>query len=236
MAKLTGKTALISGAGRGIGRATALLFAAEGADLALLSRTESELSETADLCRNSGVEVFSRPCDLGDLEQIYRFFDKLPQRFSAIDMLVNNAARFDKGLMTEYPVERFQQMMQANVNGTFYLTQKAIGRMPVGGAILNISSLSGIVGFEKFPGFGAYNISKYALWGLTEILALELKERGIRVNQLAPSGVDTRMFHQAVPPGVESDIKPEHIAAEILRIIIETDFSGENILFTEAPK
>ncbi|MFH2056517.1 MAG: SDR family oxidoreductase [bacterium] len=236
MAKLTGKTALITGAGRGIGRATAELFAAEGADLAILARTESELTETADLCRSEGAEVFSRVCDLGKPAQIDAFMLEMPERFARIDILINNAARFDKGMFAEFPRERFELMIQANIVGTFYLTQQVLGRMPQGGSIINISSLSGIVGFEKFPGFGAYNVSKYALWGLTEILAVELAERGIRVNQIAPSGVETKMFREAVPPGVSAEMEPEHVAAEILRVITETKFTGENILFTELPK
>lgn len=235
MAKLSGKCALISGSGRGIGRATAQLFASLGANLILIARTESELEETAASCREKSVEVFWRSVDLGQPTQIDTLMRELPSEFAVIDILVNNAALFDKGLLTEFPLERFEAMMQTNVVGTFYLTQQVLRHMPDGGSIVNISSLSGVVGFEKYPGFGGYNVSKYAMWGLTEILAVELEERGIRVNQIAPGGVDTRMFQQAAP-GVISDIKPEHIAAEILRVATELKSSGENVLYTELPE
>ena len=235
MAKLNGKTALISGAGRGIGRATAQLFAAEGANLILIARTLSQLEETAVLCADRGVEVFRQAVDLAMPDQAYNLLRELPPNFAVIDILVNNAARFDKGILADFPLERFAAMMQTNITGTFYLTQRVLGRMPAGSTIVNVSSLSGCVGTEKFAGFGAYNISKYGLWGLTEILALELKEKGIRVNQVSPSGVDTTMFKAAVPPGVQADLTADDVARKILWLASSEsgEITGENLLLTE---
>ncbi len=235
MAELNGKTALISGAGRGIGRATAQLFAAKGARLILISRTRGELEETAALCTDRGAEVLHRAVDLAEPDQCYNLLRELPPNFGVIDILVNNAARFDKGVLAEFPLERFAAMMQTNLTGTFYLTQRVLGRMPAGGTIVNVSSLSGCVGTEKFPGFGAYNICKYGLWGLTEILAIELEERGIRVNQLSPGGVDTAMFKAAVPPGVQASLTPEDVARKILWLASSEsgDLTGENVLLRE---
>jgi NAD(P)-dependent dehydrogenase (short-subunit alcohol dehydrogenase family) len=87
------------------------------------------------------------------------------------------------------------------------------------------------LGVEKFPTFGSYNISKYGLWGLTEILALELKQKNIRVNQVSPSGVDTELFYRAVPPGVQPSLSPEDVANIILYLASERSapLSGENL-------
>jgi 3-oxoacyl-[acyl-carrier protein] reductase len=239
MGKLTNRTTLITGAGRGIGRATALLFAAEGADLILVSRTEKELSETAHLCERKGAEVLWRPLDISDLGEIDRLFEEIVKRGSGVDILINNAAMFDKGLMADYPVERFRAMLETNLIAPYYLSQKVLPLMHErrGGAIVNISSLSGYTGAEKFPTFGAYNISKYGLWGLTEILALEGRERNVRVNQLTLSGVDTAMFSKAVPPGVEADLTPEDVAHKILYLASDDSGSltGENLLLLEKP-
>jgi 3-oxoacyl-[acyl-carrier protein] reductase len=230
---LEGKAALISGAGRGIGRATAILFAEQGADLILLARTESQLADTAAACRRHGVDVFHRQVDLSEFSEIANLFAQLPETFATIDILINNAAMFGKGLMAEYPLAEFRKMMDVNVIAPFYLSQLALARMPAGGAVVNISSFSGCFDAEKFPGFGAYDISKYGLWGLTEMLAIELRERDIRVNQISPSGVDTEMFRQAVPPGVSADLTPEDVAAAILELVTDQNLTGQNLKLAE---
>ncbi len=220
---LFGKTALITGAGRGIGRATAMMFAEQGADLILIARTALQLDETATLCKtiNSGVCVLSVPTDLADLKQIDRFFELANERRMTVDILINNAAVFAAGRSREFPVNQFQHLLDINLLAPYYLCQRVIPMMDQkrGGTIVNVSSLSGCFGTTKFPGFGAYNISKYGLWGLTEILALENKEYNIRVNQISLSGVDTQMFLEAAPPGVKADLTPEQVAAEILYLV-----------------
>lgn len=239
MGKLTNRTVLITGAGRGIGRATALLFAAEGAGLVLVSRTERELSETAQQCEKRGAEVLWRPLDISDLGEVDRLFEEIAKRSSGVDILVNNAARFDKGLIAEYPVEKLRAMLETNLIAPLYLSQKVLPLMDKrkGGVIVSISSLSGYAEAEKFPTFGAYNISKYGLWGLTEILALESKQRNVRVNQLTLSGVDTDMFRKAVPPGVKADLTPEEVARKILYLASDEsgDLTGANLLLVEKP-
>jgi 3-oxoacyl-[acyl-carrier protein] reductase len=237
MSSLKRKTALVSGAGRGIGRATAVLFAEQGADLALLARSEDELSETADICRDAGAKVFSSKVDLADLSRIDTFIDELMQQLPGVDILINNAAMFDKGPLLQFPVERLRTMLDVNVIAPVYLAQKVAGGMMSGGGgdIVNISSLSGCVDAEKFPGFGAYNISKYALWGVTEMLALEGLDHNLRVNQISLGGVDTRMFREAVPPGVEPALTPAQVARRILDLVLDEspEATGRNIILTE---
>ncbi len=237
MPKLENKTALITGAGRGIGKATAILFAHEGANLILVSRTESELDETAAICRRDGNTVFASVVDVSKQTEIDRLFNAIADRFSHIDILVNNAARFDAGLMRDYDIEDFRLMIDTNVLGPFYLAQKfgALTNHETGGSIVNLAWFSGCFDVEKFPGFGAYNITKYGLWGLTEILALENKDRNIRVNQVSPSGVDTAMFKKAVPPEVKADLSPDDVADHILYLAgpDSGDLTGFNLMISE---
>jgi 3-oxoacyl-[acyl-carrier protein] reductase len=232
--KLKGKTALITGAGRGIGRATAIRFAEEGANLILLSRTRTELEETARDSEDKNVKVHWETVDLADRNRIDRFFDNIPKGFAPIDILINNAALFDKGLMSEYPADRLNSMLNVNLMAPFYLSQKftALRHGKQGGSIVNISSYSGLYGVEKFPGFGAYNITKYALWGLTEILALEHKNIGLRVNQLTLSSVETGMFHQAFPNGGDPQLTMDEVTERILFLASDDSapMTGQNII------
>jgi 3-oxoacyl-[acyl-carrier protein] reductase len=146
----------------------------------------------------------------------------------SVDILINNAAVFASGRSSEFPIERFQHLLDINLLAPYYLCQKVVPMMDSErwGTIVNVSSFSGCFGVTKFPGFGAYNISKYGLWGLTEILALENKERNIRVNQISLSGVDTEMFKQAAPPGIKANLTPEQVAGEIL--YLASDESAPN--------
>jgi len=237
MKKLENKTALITGAGRGIGRATAELFARNGANLVIIARTAEEIEQTSQNCQKFGTDILAKTVDLGDFSQIDSLFEDIADKFPSLDILINNAAIFDSGLIADYPLERFQRVMNVNLIAPFYLAQKAIALMSPqnGGAIVNISSFSGCFGVPKFPGFGAYDISKYGLWGLTEILAIELADRGIRVNQVSPSGVDTKMFEEATPPGIPAEFKPADIAEKILYVVTDDSapMTGRNIMMPE---
>jgi len=237
MNKLDHKTAMVTGGGRGIGRATAELFAQNGANVVIVARTESELRETARVCSQYDVKVLWKAVDLAKLDQIDTLFDEIVKAFPSLDILVNNAAKFDSGMMAEYDIARFRNMLDINLIAPFYLSQKAVAMMnpESGGAIVNISSFSGCFNTVKFPGFGAYNISKYGLWGLTEILALELESKNIRVNQVSPSGVDTRMFEQAVPPGIKAEFQPSDIARKILELVSDksSGITGQNIMMPQ---
>lgn len=236
---LKNKTALITGAGRGIGMAIAVKFAREGADLILISRTADELSETANLCLAQKVNVFSATVDLADKKGIDNLFENLPDDFAKIDILVNNAAQYAGGRVEEFDYDVLDSMMRTNVAAPFYLCKKVFPIMKNlgGGSIVNISSYAGCFGVEKFPGFGAYTISKYGLWGLTEILALEGKNVNIRVNQISPSGVDTRMFREAVPPGVEPALTPSEVAEKVLYLASDNSvpLNGINLMLEGMP-
>lgn len=234
MGKLQGKTALITGAGRGIGRATAILFSEQGANLILLSRNQEELEETSRICTANNVKVHREAVDLAQRSKIDGLFRNINGQFPQIDILINNAALFDRGLIVDYPIDRLEMMFKVNLYAPFYLAQKFIAARNGmrGGSIVNISSYSGLMGVEKFPGFGAYDITKYALWGLTEILAVENMDLGLRVNQLTLSSVDTAMFHQAFPDGGTPALTMQDVTAKILYLASDDSIpmTGQNVI------
>lgn len=236
MKELISKTALITGAGRGIGQATAIMFAEEGADLILIARTANQLDETAAICKaaNSDARILAVPTDLADRRQIDRLFQLIDEGGMGVDILINNAAVFASGPSIEFPISELQRLLGINLLAPYYLCQRAIPIMEKKrwGTIVNVSSLSGCFGVPKFPGFGAYNISKYGLWGLTEILALENRKNNIRVNQISLSGVDTQMFKDAAPPGIKADLTPNQVAREILHLAsdVSAPRTGGNLI------
>lgn len=236
--KLSGKTALVTGAGRGVGRGISLEFAAAGASLVLLARTPSELDETAAACKRLGAAVTAEIVDLARAEEIARLFEHLSVQKATVDILVNNAAILIKSVMADYSRDDFARMLAVNLTAPLLLAQQVIPFMKSrGGTIVNISSLSGCFGVPKFAGFGAYNISKYGLWGLTEILAIELRQYGIRVNQLSLSAVDTAMFRSAAPPGLTADLTVDQVARQALYLAsADSDpLTGQNIILTGSP-
>lgn len=227
---------MISGAGRGVGRAVAESFAAASADLVLIARSKDELSATALACAQAGAKVLAETVDLADIKQIDGLFTLLANRGIKLDILVNNAAILIKNLLEKYELTDFGKMIAINVTAPLALSQRAIPMMKErgGGTIVNISSLSGCFGVQKFPGFGAYDITKYALWGLTEMLAIENMKHNIRVNQLSLSAVDTAMFRSAAPPGLEAALKAEEVGKHVLYLASadSAPLTGENVILT----
>ncbi len=235
---LAGKTALVTGASRGIGAQIAREFAARGADLIICARNGDALATTASACRESGANVFSATVDLSERESIDHFFRSIADRNLAIDCLVNNAAILIKNQMADYPLPDFELMMQVNVIAPLQLCQLAIPYLKRNsGTIVNISSLSGCVGVPKFKGLGAYNISKYSIWGLTEILALELAQDSIRVNQVSFAGVDTDMFRYAVGADARAPLTIEDAARHVVYLASpeSAPLTGENIILAGVP-
>lgn len=134
--------------------------------------------------------------------------------------------------MEELEEDLLEKMLSVNIKGSLHCCRSALELMrDQGGSIINISSLSGVVGVEKFPGMGAYMISKYGLWGLTEILAVEWAKYGIRVNAVSPSGVDTEMFRTAFPDA-NAPMSPKDIANVCLFLASDDSraITGENII------
>lgn len=194
MASLSGKSVLVTGASRGIGRAIALDLAQAGALVAVhYGQRKDGAEETARMIVDSGGQAFVVGGDLKDLSAIDALladFDAgLSERgHSGLDILVNNAGVGGGGSIDKVTTEKLDELIGTNIRGTFLLTQRAISRIPDGGRVVNISSM---VGLAAYPGSIAYAMTKAAVNSFTASLAAELGPRGITVNAVAPGATDT---------------------------------------------
>ncbi|MBI5636739.1 MAG: SDR family oxidoreductase [Nitrospinae bacterium] len=217
MGPLDGKTALVTGAGRGIGRAVALLLAKEGARVIVCARSENELNETARLIADAGGEAETVECDMADEKAVIALFAHIQTMYGTLDILVNNAGVFSGAYVEDVSMAEYHRVMQVNAAAVFLCCREAFGLMKAkGGSIVSVSSLSGVQGAKKFPGFSVYCASKFAVIGITEALAEEGKQYGIRVNAVAPGAVDTGMLRDAFPGFDGPKLKPEQVADAIL--------------------
>ena len=223
---LKGKVAIITGGGRGIGAATALLFAREGAQVVIASRTSHELQKIiAQIEDESGKgKALAVIADVSREEEVQKLFGKCLATFGTLDILVNNAAVIEKRDFIDFDAETWDSIMSVNIRGSFLCSREAFRQMQKagrGGCIVNLSSLSGVRGPEKFPGMSSYVVSKYAVTGLTESLAVEGRPLGIRVNCVAPGAVETAMLRKAAP-FLKTSTTPQDVAQTILFLADES--------------
>jgi NAD(P)-dependent dehydrogenase (short-subunit alcohol dehydrogenase family) len=194
---LGGKVALITGASQGLGRALALAYAREGARVVINARSEESIRPVAGEVEASGAEVLALAADVSKSADVERLVDAAVERFDRIDVLVNNAGVLGPRVaIAEYPEDEWRRVIDANLTGPFLVSKAVVPHMPEGGSILNV--VSG-VSVEGRPEWGAYSVSKFGVEGLTQILASELEERGIRVNAVDPGGMRTGMRAAAYP-------------------------------------
>ena len=191
--QLEGRVALVTGGGRGIGRAIALAYAAEGAKLTLASRTSAELRETADtMMSRYGTEVHTVVTDVSSRLQVDNMVDSALERFGSIDVLVNNAGNLGPmGRLWENDPDEWERTIAIHVFGTYYGCRAIIPHMLKRGfgRIVNMSGVGG-------PNVIAYDVAKIGITNLTENLALELAGTAITVNAISPGSIHTRMWEE----------------------------------------
>ena len=205
---LTGRTALITGASRGIGRAAALLLARQGARVVLAARNEELLDEVAGAVRAGRGEAHPIALDLSHHESIPAAVRGLPSEFAAVDILVNNAGITADNLLARMTLEQWQRVLEVNLTGAFVLTKALVRGMMRRrhGRVVSVSSVAGVVGNA---GQANYAASKAGLIGFSKSLARELLSRGITVNVVAPGFIETDMT-AALPDGAGERFLEQH--------------------------
>ena len=194
---LEGKVAMVTGASQGLGRALALAYAREGAMLTINSRNYESIRDVVEEIHGLGVEVLGIGADVTSSSDVEDLVDVAVEHYDRIDVLVNNAGLLGPRVaIEEYPEDEWRRVLDANLTGPFLLSKAAIPYMREGASIVNVTSGVSIEGRAQW---GAYSVSKFGMEGLTQILAAELKDRGIRVNSVDPGGMRTGMRAVAYP-------------------------------------
>lgn len=250
MGELTGKVALVTGGGRGIGRAVALALAGAGAAVAVTGRNPGSLEETVAAIGAAGGRAIALPGDTGDPEAVRAAFVATRAAFGPVGILVVNAGVTASMKLVDTPDALWEEIMRVNASGAFYCCKAAAPDMIAAGwgRIITIASIGGLQGM---PYSAAYSASKHALIGLTRSLAGELARYGITVNAVCPGWTDTAMLEEAVAnlmakTGRAADearaallaagnqarpVTPEEVAAVVLRLASpESRENGEAIV------
>lgn len=191
--QLEGKAAIITGGGRGIGRSIALALAHEGADVCLVARTQSQITEVAETVRELGRKAVAVPCDVTDLAAVEAAVDEAARELGHINLLVNNAGGGEERTKVgEDDPQVWRRVIEVNLLGTYYFSRTVLPhlRNAGGGAIINVGSG---MGHQARAGNSSYNAAKAGVWMLTRGMAMELAEEDIAVNELIPGPVATEL-------------------------------------------
>lgn len=218
---LKNQTAVVTGAGKGIGKAIATYLAREGVNVGLIARTARDVEQLAnELSELYGVRAQGVAMDIAVRSEVEQGVEKLHHDLGAADILVNNAGVGTFGKLIDMPAEEWERIIQVNVLGTYYVTRAVLPQMleKNKGNIINISSTSGERGAATTT---AYSASKFAIMGMTESLMQEVRRNNIRVTALTPSTVNTQLAAEAgLPIGDEEHMmQPEDIAEFVVDIL-----------------
>lgn len=237
---LSGKRVLITGAASGIGRATALRAAREGAELYLTDLSASGLAETVRLVRGGGGAVgYDRVADVSDLEQVRQLAEAVHARVTSVDVVMNIAGISTWGTVDRLSHEQWRKMIEVNLMGPIHVIEHFIPPMIAagrGGALVNVSSAAGLL---AFPWHAAYSASKFGLRGVSEVLRFDLRRHNISVHLVVPGGVKTPLVGTVEIAGVDRAdprvarlvgvfekraITPEQAAAAMLKGMLKNRF------------
>jgi len=210
---LNEQVVFITGAGRGIGRAIAELFASKGAIIAAAARSVGEITEVCDNITSAGGRAIPVQMDLTDESSIKNAITKAQSELGPIDILINNAAVITLHKIVDTPTDAWDQLMSTNMRGLFITCREVLPQMieRKSGRIVNVGSMAGRRGYIEQA---AYCASKHALVGFTKVLALETQKFGIRVNMLSPGGVLTGLSTDLRASRGESEDSPEWMTAD----------------------
>jgi len=202
--KLKDKVALITGGGRGIGKAIALAYAREGAKLAICARTGSEIEEAAKEIKALGPECLGVVCDVSLEEPVGMLIKQVQERFDRVDILINNAGVMTRPApLAELEAKKWDYTIAVNLRGPFLVTKAVLPLMmrQKSGVIVNVSSS---IGRSAYANFGAYAVSKWGIEGFSQTLAAEVRSYNIRVNSVEPGYVATKLtgYHGSRPESV----------------------------------
>jgi len=232
-------TVLVTGGGRGIGRAIALAFSEPGATIAIASRTRLQLDATATEIRARGATPIVLALDITDENAVAAAFDGLRRESAGLDVLVNNAGVGGGAPIDETDAASWRRILDTNVWGTFLVTRQAVPLLRAGGRIVNLSSVLGRFGVA---GYTAYCASKHAVIGFTRALALELVNRQITVNAVCPGWVETAMAAQGMSAGATAmgigfqEFRAQALHAVPIERIIQPDEVATLIKFLASPE
>jgi 3-oxoacyl-[acyl-carrier protein] reductase len=220
---ISGKTALVTGASRGIGRSIALTLASAGATVILSARDTRKLAQVEGEIADKGGSAVVIPTDLTKEEDIARLFEEIQRRFGRLDVSVHNAGIGYFEDLVNFPMDKFDDIFMVNMRGTFLCCKHAMKLMiPArSGYIVNISSMQGIKGYVKQS---AYAASKHGIVGMTKSLSAEAQKHNIRVSVVLPGAVDTELISDARPDLDRSLlIRAEDISKAVLFLLSLSD-------------
>ncbi|MGH7770454.1 MAG: SDR family oxidoreductase [Candidatus Binatia bacterium] len=215
---MTNKVAIVTGGGRGIGRAIALALSRAGARVVLAARSEPELRAVAEEIRSSGSDALVLPTDVTRDEDMERLVERTLKEWESIDILVNNAGWGKTGPVANSKIEEVDRTLQVNLRATMIMTRLVLPTLlqKKSGAVINIGSISGKAGSANTA---AYSASKFGVIGFTQSLFEEVREHGIKVSVILPGFVDTPL----IPPNKRLDrskmIQPEDVAEAVLFVL-----------------
>jgi NAD(P)-dependent dehydrogenase (short-subunit alcohol dehydrogenase family) len=227
--RLEGRTAIVTGAGQGIGQAIARRLAREGADVCVVGRSRDSLEVTVKTIADEGGRTWAATADISKEDQVEAALTAATDRWGRIDVLVNNAAVFDEAPFFDLDVDTFRRTFEINVTGTFIMSRGVARQMAAagGGSIIHISSIDALGADGPFT---AYSATKAAVVSMARTMTLELAPLGIRVNCVAPGFVNTDMVHKTSTQNVL-----DHMLHGFTRVplgrLIEADEIGAAVAF-----